>query len=108
MPESISEQTRDNAFLQRILAHQSDKRRVVNEAMARVMSEEPADPVIDCFLEFLAQDMAKNLEKSVVPFPEALLERAVTLTAGVTVDLDAEIEASGLTPTLGTLGFGRP
>ncbi|WP_454917708.1 hypothetical protein [Xanthobacter sediminis] len=38
MPESISEQTKDNAFLQRILAHQSDKRRVVNEAMARVMS----------------------------------------------------------------------
>ena len=38
MPDSISEQTRDNAFLQRILAHQSDRRRVVNEAMARVMS----------------------------------------------------------------------
>jgi len=54
--------------------------------------EEIADPVIDRFLEFLAQDMAKNPEKSVQPFPKALLDRAVALTAGMTVNLDAEIE----------------
>ena len=54
--------------------------------------EETADPVIDRFLEFLARDMAKHPEKSVLPFPQSLLDRAVTLTAGMTVDLDAEIK----------------
>jgi antitoxin PrlF len=36
--------------------------------------------------------MAKHPEKSVLPFPQSLLDRAVALTAGMTVDLDAEIE----------------
>lgn len=55
-------------------------------------AEESADPVIGHFLEFLAQDMAKHPDKSIVPFPKSLLDRAVALTAGMGVDLDAEIE----------------
>lgn len=54
--------------------------------------EETADPVIDRFLEFLARDMARQPGKSLLPFPQSLLDRAVALTAGMTVDLDAEIE----------------
>lgn len=54
--------------------------------------EESADPVIDGFLEFLARDMAKHPETSILPFPQSLIDRAVALTAGMTVDLDAEIE----------------
>jgi antitoxin PrlF len=48
--------------------------------------------VIDRFLEFLAQDMVRHPEKSVLAFPQSLLDQAVALTAGMTVDLDAEIE----------------
>lgn len=54
--------------------------------------EETADPVIERFLEFLAQDMAKHPDASIVAFPKALLDRAMALTEGMTVDLDAEIE----------------
>ena len=67
-----------------------DEQRRVYVQKAEV--EEAADPVIDSFLEFLAQDMVKGPEKSVLPFPQSLLDRAVALTSGITVDLDAEIE----------------
>jgi antitoxin PrlF len=67
-----------------------DEQRRVYVQKAQI--EETADPVIDCFLEFLARDMAKHPAKSVLPFPKSLLDRAVALTAGMTVDLDAEIE----------------
>ncbi|AOO79491.1 type II toxin-antitoxin system PrlF family antitoxin [Bosea vaviloviae] len=50
------------------------------------------DPVIESFLEFLARDMAKHPDKSVIAFPDALLERAAALTKGMDVDLDDEIE----------------
>jgi antitoxin PrlF len=67
-----------------------DEQRRVYVQKAEV--EETADPVIDRFLEFLAQDMSKHPRTSVVPFPQSLLDRAVALTAGMTVDLDVEIE----------------
>lgn len=54
--------------------------------------EEAGDPVIDSFLEFLARDMEKHPEKSIRPFPKSLVDRALALTSGMTVDLDAEIE----------------
>jgi len=73
----------------RIAFFVDDQRRVY---VQKAEVEEAADPVIDSFLKFLAQDMAKHPEKSVLPFPQSLLDRAVALTAGMTVDLDAEIE----------------
>lgn len=54
--------------------------------------EESIGSAVDRFLEFLAQDMSKHPAKSVVTFPRALLDRAVALTAGMTVDLDSGIE----------------
>ncbi len=57
----------------------------------KVVGDVP-DPVIESFLGFLARDMAKHPDKSVVTFPDALLERAAALTKGMDVDLDAEIE----------------
>jgi len=73
----------------RIAFFVDDQRRVY---VQKAEVEEAADPVIDSFLEFLAQDMVKRPEKSVLPFPQSLLDRAVALTADMTVDLDAEIE----------------
>lgn len=52
---------------------------------------EETDPVIDGFLEFLARDMARNPAK-LSAFPIDLAERMAALTAGMNVDLDAEIE----------------
>lgn len=66
-----------------------EQHRVYVEKAAVAQAE---DPVIGRFLDFLAQDMAKRPDKSVAPFPTALLERAVALTEGMIVDLDAEIE----------------
>jgi antitoxin PrlF len=66
-----------------------DQRRV---SVQKAEVEETADPVIGRFLEFLAQDMARHPDTSVAPFPKALLDRAIALTEGMTVDLDAEIE----------------
>lgn len=54
--------------------------------------EKSTDPVIGHFLQFLAQDMAKHPNKSIVPFQKSLLDRAVALTVGMGVDLDAEIK----------------
>jgi antitoxin PrlF len=66
-----------------------DQRRVY---VQKADAEETEDPVIKGFLAFLAQDMARHPEKSVVSFPKALLDRAAALTDGMVVDLDAEIE----------------
>ncbi|PYE40671.1 antitoxin PrlF [Rhizobium sp. PP-F2F-G20b] len=60
--------------------------------LEKVKPEQTSDPVIDSFLGFLANDMSNNPGTSVVSFPQALLDRAVALTAGMSVDLDAEIE----------------
>jgi antitoxin PrlF len=73
----------------RIAFFVDDERRVY---VQKAEVEETADPVIERFLEFLAHDMAKHPETSVVAFPKALLDRAIALTEGMTVDLDAEIE----------------
>ncbi len=54
-------------------------------------AEEETDPVIDGFLAFLAQDMARNPSR-IVAFPVDLAERAASLTAGMNVDPDEEID----------------
>ena len=66
-----------------------EQRRVYVE---RAEVEETEDPGVERFLEFLAQDMAKHPETSVVPFPESLLDRSEALTEGMVVDLDEEID----------------
>ncbi len=53
--------------------------------------DEEDDPVIDGFLAFLSQDMAKHPEH-IQEFPEALRQRMMELTKGVEVDLDAPID----------------
>ncbi|MCC0807204.1 AbrB family transcriptional regulator [Methylobacterium sp. W2] len=54
-------------------------------------AEEETDPVIDGFLSFLAQDMARN-PSQISAFPAGLAERMAALTAGMTVDLDEDID----------------
>lgn len=88
VPKSVR-QTLGVDYGGRIAFFVDEQRRVY---VQKAEPEETADPVIDRFLEFLAQDMSKHPGKSVVPFPQSLLDRAVALTAGMTVDLDAEIE----------------
>lgn len=48
------------------------------------------DPVIDSFLDFLADDMEKHPER-VQEFPKALAERMVELTKGMHVNPDDPI-----------------
>jgi len=57
----------------------------------RRVDTEDADPVIDGFLHFLAQDMARN-PQNVQAFPTGLAERMAALTTGVTVDLDDDLD----------------
>jgi antitoxin PrlF len=66
-----------------------DERRVY---VQKADNAETEDPVIAGFLAFLAQDMARHPEKSIVAFPKDLLDRAAALTEGMVVDLDAGIE----------------
>jgi antitoxin PrlF len=66
-----------------------DQRRVY---VQKVDADAAEDPVIESFLAFLAQDMVRHPEKSLVSFPKDLLDRAATLTDGIVVDLDAEID----------------
>lgn len=54
-------------------------------------AEEETDPVIDGFLSFLAQDMARN-PSQISALPAGLAERMAALTAGMTVDLDEDID----------------
>lgn len=54
---------------------------------------EESDPVIDGFLAFLARDMARN-PSHISAFPAGLAERMAALTAGMSVDLDQEIDGA--------------
>jgi antitoxin PrlF len=66
---------------------------VVDEYGVRVVRvEEATDPIIESFLDFLAQDMQQNPHKSIVALPESLAERMMALTRGATVDLDEDID----------------
>jgi antitoxin PrlF len=48
------------------------------------------DPVLEKFLDFLAQDMADH-PQSIQSIPSDLLQRAQALVAGMDVDLDAPL-----------------
>ncbi|PDS76112.1 type II toxin-antitoxin system PrlF family antitoxin [Rhizobium sp. L43] len=65
-----------------------DQHRVYVEKVA----EEGSDPVVDRFLAFLAQDMAKNPGTSILALPSTLRDRIAALTGTLDVDLDAEID----------------
>jgi antitoxin PrlF len=54
--------------------------------------EEASDPVVDRFLTFLAQDMARHPGTSIVALPSTLRDRIAALTENMDVDLDAEID----------------
>jgi antitoxin PrlF len=65
-----------------------DQHRVYVEKAA----EQASDPVVDGFLAFLAQDMAKNPGTSIVALPSTLRDRIAALTGTIDVDLDAGID----------------
>lgn len=65
-----------------------DERRVYIEKTM----DEPSDPVVDRFLEFLAQDMSRNPGSSISALPSTLRDRMVALVGNMDVDLDSEIE----------------
>jgi|SRR5690554_4402516 len=65
-----------------------DQRRVYVEKLA----EEANDPVVDSFLEFLAQDMTANPGKSLVALPISLRERMAALVGHLDLDVDDEID----------------
>lgn len=65
-----------------------DQRRVYVERAA----EEASDPVVDRFLEFLAQDMRKHPGTSVAALPASLRDRVAALVGDMDVDLDAGID----------------
>lgn len=52
---------------------------------------ENTDPVIGGFLDFLARDMTKN-PQNIRTFPPALAERMASLTEGMMIDPEDEIE----------------
>lgn len=54
--------------------------------------EETSDPVIDRFLTFLAQDMARDPGTSIVPVSSALRARVEALVCAMDIDPDAEID----------------
>ncbi|PZQ46532.1 MAG: AbrB family transcriptional regulator [Rhodovulum sulfidophilum] len=72
----------------RIAFFVDDQRRVYVEKA----TEEASDPVVDRFLEFLAQDMSKHPDTSIAALPASLRDRAAALVGGMDVDLDAEID----------------
>ena len=53
--------------------------------------EDEDDPVIDAFLSFLAQDMARD-PATITAFPAALAKRMAALTTGMNIDLEGEID----------------
>lgn len=65
-----------------------DQRRVYVEKA----SEEASDPVVDRFLEFLAQDMTTHPGTSVAALPATLRDRMAALVGSMDVDLDADID----------------
>lgn len=72
----------------RIAFFVDDQHRVYVEKAA----EQASDPVVDRFLAFLAQDMAKHPGASIVALPPALRDRIASLTGNMDVDLDAGID----------------
>lgn len=54
---------------------------------------EEGDPVLDSFLAFLGNDIAKHPSR-IRAFPQALLDRARAVTSGVPIDHDAPIEGA--------------
>lgn len=65
---------------------------VVDEGgrVSLLAGDDETDPVVDGFLTFMAQDMARNPSRLAV-FPTELQERMLALTAEAEVDLDEEI-----------------
>ncbi|ODT77211.1 MAG: AbrB family transcriptional regulator [Pelagibacterium sp. SCN 64-44] len=72
----------------RIAFFVDDQHRVYVEKAAT----EASDPIVDHFLEFLAQDMKKHPGTSVVALPATLRDRMAALVGNMDVDLDAEID----------------
>jgi len=64
-----------------------------NVLMSRV-SQQDADPVLDQFLSFLAEDINKNPEH-LQAIGSELVERVQSLVAGVDVDLDSPLSEEG-------------
>ena len=60
-------------------------------SLRRADEVEETDPVIDGFLLFLAEDMARN-PQTITAFPESLAERMASLTAGIEVELDETLD----------------
>ena len=71
----------------RIAFFVDDKHRVYVEKAP----EEASDPIVDRFLEFLAQDMTEHPGASVVALPASLQDRMAALVGNMDVDPDAEI-----------------
>lgn len=72
----------------RIAFFVDDQRRVYVERV----TEEASDPVLDRFLEFLAQDMSEHSGTSVAALPASLRNRVAALVGDMDVDLDAGID----------------
>ena len=71
------------------IAFKIDENRHVS--IERVDDEDDADPVIDGFLKFLAEDMERN-PQHIREFPAALHERMQGLVQGMTVNPDDAID----------------
>jgi antitoxin PrlF len=54
-------------------------------------AEEPVDPVLESFLEFMAHDMITH-PQHIRAIDTALAKRMRTLTKGVNVDLEAALD----------------
>ena len=72
----------------RIAFFVDDQHRVYVEKVV----EEASDPVVDRFLEFLAQDMHKHPGTSIAALPASLRNRVAALIGDMDADLDAEID----------------
>lgn len=59
-------------------------------SISRASSEDEADPVIDKFLDFLADSMVANPE-SIAPLTSAMRDRVSPLVEGVEYDIDAPL-----------------
>jgi antitoxin PrlF len=58
--------------------------------LARANSQGDSDPIVDSFLQVLAQDMTAN-PRRLKPIDAGLVRRIRSLTKGVKVDLDAPL-----------------
>ncbi|MBY0612906.1 MAG: type II toxin-antitoxin system PrlF family antitoxin [Beijerinckiaceae bacterium] len=67
----------------------------VNEdgVVIRRANAEEADPVIERFLHFLADDVARN-PTAIVGFPENLARRMAELTDDIDIDLQEDIDGA--------------